>query len=78
MELGLDKGTGKRKCRNSSCKKNPKYISATGRIIKDTTCAWVYVSDAAGGAQAYYCRDCIDEIYLRMKKILDPKLWIFL
>lgn len=77
MRLGLDKGNGRRKCRNGTCKKNPAYITEAGRIKKDTTCAWIYVEDASGGAKAYYCRECIDEIYARMKKILNPNLWIF-
>ncbi len=77
MRLGLAKGTGRRKCRNPTCKKNPQYINDQGRIKKDTTCVWIEVQDAGGYAQAYYCRDCINEIYERMKKILNPNLWVF-
>jgi hypothetical protein len=78
MKLGLDKSTGKRKCRGTCCKKNPDYISTVGRIKKGTTCVWIAIDDASGGAVAYYCRDCIDTVYVEMKKILNPSLWIFL
>jgi hypothetical protein len=78
MRLGLDKASGKSKCRHQGCLKKPEYISPKGRIKKDTTCVWIAIDSASGGGVAYYCRDCVDKIHDEMKKILNPKLWIFI
>jgi len=76
MNLGVKKSGGRHKCRNRTCKQNPEYINDNGRIKKDTTCAWVSIDDAGGGATAYYCRECIDVIHMKMRQILNPQLWV--
>lgn len=77
MRIGLDKASGKAKCRYEKCKRKPEYISVKGRIKKDTTCAWISAQGAGGWHTSFYCRDCIDDIYQEMKKILNPQLWVF-
>lgn len=77
MRITLEKASGRAICRRGNCAKKPEYISDKGTIIKGTTCAWISISSAGGGASACYCRDCIDIIYDEMKKILNPKLWVF-
>lgn len=77
MKILLKKSTGRVKCRNRNCKKNDKYINEKGRIRRDTTCIGITMDSGAGSNTSYYCRECIDEIYLDMKKCLNPNLWIF-
>ena len=77
MKIGLEKASGKSKCRYRGCKQKPEFISEKGRIKKDTTCVWIAIDSASGGAVGYYCRDCVDQIYQEMKKILNPQLWVF-
>ena len=77
MKIGLTKASGRALCRNRSCAKKPEFISDKGRIKKDTTCVWITIDSASGGGTAYYCRDCVDKLYLEMKKILNPNLWVF-
>lgn len=77
MRIALEKASGRAKCRNNSCKKKEEYISANGRIKSETTCAAITMDSAAGFNTSYYCRDCIEVIYEDIKKILNPKLWIF-
>lgn len=55
----------------------PDYINERGCIKKDTTCAAITMSSAAGRNTSYYCRDCIDLVYEDIRKILNPKLWVF-
>jgi hypothetical protein len=78
MQLGLEKASGKSKCRHQGCKQKPEFISEKGRIKKDTTCVWISTQGPGGWHTSYYCRDCIDTIYQEMKKILNPNLWVFL
>ncbi len=78
MRIGLETdNSGRKKCRYDKCDKDPKYVGNNGRILKGTTCAWISVQDAGGSSLGYYCRGCIDKIYSDLKRILDPKLWIF-
>lgn len=77
MRIKLEKASGRAKCRNAGCKLKPEYISESGRIKSDTTCAAIRMDSAAGYNTSYYCRDCIELIYEDIKKILNPKLWVF-
>lgn len=77
MKIKLEKASGKALCRGKSCKLIQEYISDKGRIKKDTTCVAITMTSAAGWNTSYYCRDCIDQLYLEMKKVLNPNLWIF-
>lgn len=77
MKIDLEKASGRAKCRNRSCQKKPEYISANGRIKSGTTCAAITMDSAAGFNTSYYCRECIEIIYEDIKKILNPKLWVF-
>ena len=77
MKITLIKSSGRCLCRNSTCEKKTEYITKSGRIKKDTTCAAIDMDSAAGYNTSYYCRDCIDKIYDDIKKILNPKLWVF-
>lgn len=74
MRIEIEKASGKSICRGWPCKALPKYIS-NGRIIAGTICAAVSISSASGGGTAYYCRDCIDQIYAEFKTKLNAKLW---
>ena len=76
MRIKIIKATGKAKCRHEKCSENSEYIQ-NGRIKKDTICAIISTDGASGWHTSCYCRDCIDMIYEDMKKILNPKLWIF-
>lgn len=78
MKLKLTTSNGKTKCRNESCKKLPEYISEKGRIKNGTTCVSISIRSASGYNDSFFCRDCIDEVYSDMKKILNPSLWSFL
>ncbi len=77
MKISLEKSTGRAKCRGFNCAKNPEYISEKGRIKQGTTCVAIQMDSAAGYHVSYYCRNCIDKLYDDMRKILNPKLWIF-
>jgi hypothetical protein len=77
MRLGLEKASGRAKCRHEQCQRKTEYINEKGRIKSGTTCVWISTEGAGGWHTSYYCRDCVDKIYEEMKKILNPKLWIF-
>lgn len=77
MRIKLIKASGRAKCRNRDCKNKEEYINENGRIKKDTTCAAITMDSAAGYNTSYYCRDCIDTVYEDIRKILNPKLWVF-
>lgn len=77
MKIELEKASGKAMCRNKTCRKKPEYISENGRIKSQTTCVSFTMQSAAGFNTSYYCRDCVDQLYEDIKKILNPKLWIF-
>jgi hypothetical protein len=76
MRIELEKSSGRAICRNQTCKSNPLYIK-DGRIKSGTTCAVIGMSSAGGWNRSFYCRECIDEIYLDLKTKLNPALWIF-
>lgn len=76
MKIKLEKASGHAICRSGFCEAKSEYINK-GRIKRDTTCAAITMSSAAGTNTSYYCRDCIDKIYEEIKKVLNPKLWIF-
>lgn len=78
MKLVLEKASGRSRCRGFSCKQSPQFVSDTGRIKKDTTCVAISIASASGYTVSYFCRDCIDQLYLDMKKILNPQLWVLL
>jgi hypothetical protein len=75
MKLLLETSSGRTKCRGLTCKKLPEYISEKGRIKAGTKCVCFWMESASGWAGSYYCRDCIDQLYIEMKKILNPNLW---
>lgn len=75
MIINIEKSTGRRICRYSNCLKNEKYITKDGKIKKGVVCASVTIQSSSGLSTAYYCRDCIDSLYLDIKKILNPNLW---
>jgi hypothetical protein len=77
MKIALEKSSGKSKCRNKDCKKKPDFISDTGRIKSQTTCVAMTMESAAGFNTSYYCRDCIEQLYSDLKKVLNPALWVF-
>jgi hypothetical protein len=77
MKIELEKSSGRAICRNLSCKSNPDYINEGGRIKSGTTCAVIGMSSAAGWNRSFYCRECIDAIYLDLKMKLNPALWVF-
>lgn len=77
MKLQVTKANGKQMCRYQLCSRNPDYISKTGRIKSGSTCVEIRLDSAAGYNSSYYCRECIDKIYIEMKKVLNPDLWIF-
>jgi hypothetical protein len=77
MRLGLEKASGKSKCRHENCSHNPEFITDKGRIKAGTTCVWISTQGPSGWHTSYYCRDCVSKIYEEMKKILNPNLWIF-
>ena len=77
MKINLIKASGRAICRSKDCKKKPEYISEKGRIKADTTCVAIMMDSAAGYHTSYYCRDCIDQLYEDIRKILNTKLWVF-
>jgi len=77
MEISLEKASGRTKCRHLRCVNKQEYINEKGRIKKGTICAAIATDGAAGYHTSYYCRDCIDLIYIDIKKILNPALWAF-
>jgi hypothetical protein len=77
MKIELEKSSGRAKCRSRTCKKKPEYISENGRIKAGTTCVAITMDSAAGWNTSYYCRDCVDQLYEDIRKILNPKLWVF-
>jgi hypothetical protein len=77
MKIELEKSSGRGKCRSGYCKQNPEYISENGRIKAGTTCVAITMRSAAGRNVSYYCRECVDQLYEDVKKILNPKLWVF-
>lgn len=77
MEITLEKASGRSKCRYQGCCNNPEFISKSGRIKKDTVCARIMTQGPGGWHGSHYCRECIDKIYIDLKKILNPALWAF-
>lgn len=77
MKLGLEKASGRSKCRYHLCSNNPEFISDKGRIKKDTVCAWISTVGPGGAHTSHYCKGCIEKIYIDLKKILNPTLWAF-
>ena len=77
MKIILEKSSGRAICRYYGCKKNPLYIGKSGRILKDTICAAITMDSAAGHNTSYYCRECVDKLYVDIKTILNPQLWVF-
>jgi hypothetical protein len=67
-------------CRGETCKKNPKYIRASkyrdNVIITGAICAKITLV-GINNASCFYCRDCIDDLYLYMKSELNTNLWAF-
>ena len=75
MKIKLEKTSGRAKCRNLKCKHNPDYISQAGRIKTGTQCVAITMDSAAGWNTSYYCRDCVEEMYLLLKTYLNPSYW---
>jgi hypothetical protein len=67
------------RCSNSQCKHSPEYhynlIGNVWDLKLGTTC--VIILPAFSGEEIY-CRDCIDQVYHRLKPVLDTKLWTFM
>jgi hypothetical protein len=81
MELKIISASGRAICRGEHCKGLPEFIIKLGvfrynnnRIRKDTQCLMITMWSAAGGTTAYYCSDCMNNIYVEMRSVLDPKL----
>lgn len=68
-------------CDNVNCKRLPEYfdqILNSFFLKRGTICASITIETNIGEyGRQYYCRDCIDEIYQKIKSKLDSKLWIF-
>lgn len=77
MKITIIKASGRALCRGPRCEKKPEFVKDNGNIIKDSRCAKVSIWGAQGGSTAFYCRDCIDKLYEDVRKILNPKLWVF-
>lgn len=77
MKIELEKASGKSKCRYDGCKCKPEYINDKGCIKENTTCAVITMKTAKGNATSYYCRDCIELLYVDIKMMLNPQLWVF-
>lgn len=84
MLVQLIIANGKCQCRNPQCTKNPEYIitnknwpTRPGRIKKGTTCASIRLDSANGWNTSYYCRDCLVALHDEVRKVLNPKLWLF-
>lgn len=76
MKINIIKASGTSKCRHADCEKKREFIK-NGRIIKNTICAQIIVDCASGGAQIFYCRACLDKVYLHVKAALNSNLWVF-
>lgn len=77
MNIVVQKSNGRAPCRHFECAGNPEYINSKGKITKGTICAIITIDSAGGYNSSYYCRDCIDKIYLQVKTSLNSKLWAF-
>lgn len=76
MKMSLQQSSGRAKCRHQKCEQKPEY-NELGKIKKGTTCALISTDGPRGWHTSYYCRDCIEKIYLDFKKVLNHNLWIF-
>ncbi len=76
MKIEIQKSNGGTLCRNETCQKLEEFVSPKGRIKSGTLCVVVQIKAAAGWVTAYYCKACWNDIYLKMKSVLDPKLRI--
>jgi hypothetical protein len=77
MEIEIKKASGRALCRGTNCKRSPEYVKPNGNIVRGTSCAYIVIQTAGLVYSAYYCRDCIDDLYQKMKEKLDTNLWIF-
>jgi hypothetical protein len=77
MKIEIEKSSGRSKCRNRSCKNLPEFISGSGRIKSGSACIAITMESASGFNTSYYCRDCIEQIYLQLKAKLNPIYWSF-
>jgi hypothetical protein len=63
-------------CDNPDCKHDPKYhhniIGKNFHLKENETVLAIYLGDS----REIYCRDCIDEVYKKLKPVLDSKLWV--
>jgi len=62
-------------CRNEFSLRKVEFIK-NGKIIKGTICAEVTLLSGAGDNTSYFCRDCIDIFYNKVKMNLTCKLWV--
>jgi hypothetical protein len=65
-------------CENQDCKHSPEYhehIIGDNYFIKQGTIV-VRLLFTTGNSE-FYCRDCIDIVYMDLKSALDSKLWAF-
>lgn len=80
MKIEITKASGTQFCRGP-CDKDPKYIKEKTHYFNDTvmikgiTCAKITIESSKGSTTAFYCRSCIDKIFLEMKMKLNPNLW---
>jgi hypothetical protein len=66
------------KCDGLNYKKNPEYFYCIlGSIYHLRTGSTVAEIVLNNSDYEYYCRDCIDDLYVYIKSRLDTKLWIF-
>lgn len=79
--LEKTKGDGIRSyCTHNECEENPLYFFKTskkGWRKKIKTGVTVGVIQIGNGTEVY-CPDCIDKVYLELKKVFDRKLWVLL
>lgn len=73
MRFEVKTASGKACCYGHECKKDPKYISNSGRIIRGTLCARFAIRDQ----QQFFCEGCFEYLLNMFKANLDPGLRLF-
>ena len=61
------------RCENDKCSKNPKYTDKNGIIKLGTNVIIIGYHSYAD----YYCEECAEILYNKLKSKLDRKLWAF-
>lgn len=77
----LEKASGRAICRGPECKKDKKFLTESGRIVKNTTCAAISINPGSTIQtlyRHYFCYDCMSWLLIEFKKVLDPTFRAFL